>query len=382
MMMNYALSHMTEKVLAARNSLKPIHIRGGGSKAFYGNPDSDLDDGAVTLDMKSLNGIVTYEPSELVLTAMAGTPLSEIMSALAEAGQMLPFDPPEFSDQATLGGCVAVGLSGPNSFSAGPLRHYVLGTQLLDAEGRVLTFGGEVMKNVAGYDIPRLLSGSMGIFGAIVRVSIKVMPVMRFDQTLQFDMTESQALERCRGVRALAMPIKCVAWLPNVSDENNQNANGQNVVGQSGTLSIRLAGAEPAVALAIKTLGGKVLAADTANKWWHDFREQQFDFFTHKPLWRLAVAANTPALNLGPTAFDLAGEVRWLAADVNAQTVRDAAVKARGHATLFKREHIDQCPAEGVFHPMSADIHQIVKRLKHEFDPHGLFNPGRLVLGL
>jgi glycolate oxidase FAD binding subunit len=382
--MNYSLNQMAEKVLAARNSLKPIHIRGGGSKTFYGNPNLDVQEGDVTLDMTSLNGIVTYEPSELVLTAMAGTPLSEIKDTLADSGQMLPFDPPEFGAQATIGGCVAAGLSGPNSFAAGPLRHYVLGTQLLDAEGRVLTFGGEVMKNVAGYDVPRLLTGSMGIFGAIVRVSIKVMPVMRFDQTLQFDMTEAQALERCKGLRALAMPIKCVAWLPNVIDVNQQNASGSEIGGHdaNGTLSIRLAGAEPAVALAIKTLGGKVLTADAAKKWWHDFREQRFDFFTHKPIWRLAVAANTPALNLGSSAFDLAGEVRWLAADIDAQTVRDVAARAGGHATLFKREHLGPCPADGVFHPMSVDIHGIVKRLKHEFDPHGLFNPGRLVLGL
>jgi len=368
-MMNYSLSHMSEQVLAARNSLKPIHIRGGGSKAFYGNPDSDAKQCAVTLDMTSLKGIVTYEPSELVLTAMAGTPLSEIKAALSEADQTLPFDPPEFGDQSTIGGCVAAGLSGPNSYAAGPLRHYVLGTQLLDAEGRVLTFGGEVMKNVAGYDIPRLLTGSLGIFGAIVRVSIKVMPVMRCDQTLQFDMTEAQALERSTGLRALAMPIKCVAWLPN----------GQ---GESGTLSIRLAGADPAVAHAIKALGGEVLTTFVATQWWHDFKEQQFKFFAYRPLWRLAVAANTPAMNLGPTAFDLAGEVRWVAADVDPQAVREAATRARGHATLFKREHLGQCPADGIFHPLSADIHQIVKRLKHEFDPYGLFNPSRLVLGL
>jgi glycolate oxidase FAD binding subunit len=369
-MMNYSLSQMAEQVLAARNGLKPIHIKGGGSKSFYGNPEPELAEGAVTLDMTHLTGIVTYEPSELVLTAMAGTPISEIKTVLAENGQTMPFDSPQFGDQATLGGCVAAGLSGPNSFAAGPIRHYVLGTQLLDAEGRVLTFGGEVMKNVAGYDIPRLLTGSLGVFGAIVRVSIKVMPIMRCEQTLQFDATEAQALERCKGIRALAMPIKCVAWLP-----NGQNENG-------GTLSIRLAGAEPAVKHAMNVLGGEALATDAARQWWHDFKEQQFKFFAHRPLWRLAVVANTPALNLGPTAFDLAGEVRWLAADVAPQTVRDAATRARGHATLFKREHSEECPAEGVFQPMSPDIYQIVKRLKHEFDPHGLFNPGRLVLGL
>jgi glycolate oxidase FAD binding subunit len=369
MMMNYSLSHMAEQVLAARNSLKPIHIRGGGSKNFYGNPETELKDGAIALDMTSLQGIVTYEPSELVLTAMAGTPIREIKAVLAENGQTMPFDSPEFSDQATLGGCVAAGLSGPNSFVAGPIRHHVLGTQMLDAEGRVLTFGGEVMKNVAGYDIPRLLTGSLGIFGAIVRVSIKVMPVMRCDQTLQFDMTETQALDFCKGIRARALPIKCVAWLPNAE-------------GKNGTLSIRLAGAEPAVIHAATVLGGQLLDAEAAKQWWHDFKEQQFQFFAHRPLWRLAVAANTPALNLGPTAFDLAGEVRWLASDMAPQAVRDAATLARGHATLFKREHSDQCPADGVFQPMSPDIYQIVKRLKHEFDPHGLFNPGRLVLGL
>lgn len=368
-MIDYSLSHMAEQVLAARNSLKSIHIMGGGTKAFYGNPAFDSDAGTVKLDMTSLKGIVTYEPSELVLTAMAGTPLSEINSTLLEAGQTLPFDPPNFGGKATLGGCVAAGLSGPNSYAAGPLRHYVLGTQILDAEGRILTFGGEVMKNVAGYDLPRLLSGSMGIFGAIVRVSIKVMPLMRCDRTLQFDMTEQEALMRCKGLRAQALPIKSVAWLPSHQ-------------GDRGVLCIRLAGADPAVSYAAQKLGGETMSTDIATKWWHDLREQNHPFFAGRPLWRLAVAAHTPVLNLGPTAFDMAGEVRWLAAEVDPQTVREVATRAGGHATLFKREHVNQYPADGVFQPMAVGVHQIVKRLKHEFDPHGLFNPGRLVLGL
>lgn len=377
-MTDYSLSHMAEQILAARNSLKPILIKGGGTKSFYGNPIlDDQRDGAVTLDMTTLRGVVSYEPSELVITAMAGTPLSDIKSTLAQSGQALPFDPPEFGAQATLGGCVAAGLSGPSSFAAGPLRHYVLGTQMLDAEGRLLSFGGEVMKNVAGYDIPRLLTGSMGIFGAIVRVSIKVMPMMRHDQTIQFECTQQQALDRCKGLRAQAMPIKSVAW---IAHHNTLETAG--AFDAQGVLRIRLSGALPAVTHAIQVLGGDTMPDEHAQKWWRDLREQQLDFFKTATLWRVAVRANTPALDLGPTSFDLAGEIRWVAAELDPQQVRDIAQRHGGHATLFKRAHLEQCPADGVFQPMAAGVHQIVKRLKHEFDPCGLFNPSRLVLGL
>lgn len=366
--MDYALSQLCEQVMTARANFHAIEIVGGGTKRFYGN-QIPAEDNATRVEMSAISGIVTYEPSELVLTALAGTTLSEIESTLAEKGQMLAFDPPRFGAASTIGGVVASGLSGPLSFGYGPLRHYVLGAHLLDAQGRILRFGGEVMKNVAGYDVSRLLTGSMGMFGVIVQVSLKVLPLPMRDATLVYDLNESQALDRCKGLRAKAMPIKAAAWLPGSDSE----------VGQ---LAIRLCGAESAVEQARQTLGGEMLDAEAANHWWHSFRDQTAAFFGTGPLWRLAVKAQTPALGLGPTAFDLGAEVRWVTGELDVGLVRETATAAGGHATLFKGVGATTAPADGVFQPMAPAARAIVQRLKQEFDPKSIFNPGRLVAGI
>lgn len=366
--MDYALSQLCEQVMTARANFHAIEIVGGGTKRFYGNP-MPAQDNTTLLEMSSISGIVTYEPSELVITALAGTPLAEIESTLAEKGQMLAFDPPRFGPGSTIGGVVASGLSGPLSFGYGPLRHYVLGAHLLDAQGRILKFGGEVMKNVAGYDVSRLLTGSLGMFGVIVQVSLKVLPVPMRDVTIVFEATEAQALESCAGLRAKAMPIKAAAWLP---------VDGSD----SGQLAMRLCGAESAVAQACDTLGGETLAPQAATQWWNALRDQTDTFFAQGPLWRLAVRAQTPALNLGPSAFDIGGEVRWVAADGEPSLFRQAAVAAGGHATLFRGNRPQDGSSDGVFQPLAPAAREIVRRLKKEFDPKSIFNPGRLVAGI
>lgn len=367
--MDYSLSQLCEQVMTARANFHAIEIVGGGTKRFYGNPMPPSGK-ATRLDMSPISGIVTYEPSELVMTAMAGTPLSEIEHTLADKGQMLAFDPPRFGSASTIGGVVASGLSGPLSFGYGPLRHYVLGAHLLDAQGRILKFGGEVMKNVAGYDVSRLLTGSMGMFGVIVQVSLKVLPKPIRDVTLAFELSQAQALADCAGLRAKAMPVKAAAWIP--ADNHKTTA--------SGRLAIRLCGAESAIAQARHALGGELLDADLANQWWGSLRDQTAPFFADKPLWRLAVRSQTPDLGLGPTAFDLGGEVRWVTGDMEAARVRQAASQAGGHATLFRG--MDALPSDGVFQPMAPAARTIVQRLKNEFDPKSIFNPGRLVAGI
>ncbi len=370
--MDYALSQLCEQVMTARANFHAIEIVGGGTKQFYGNP-MPAKDKATRLDMSTISGIVTYEPSELVITAMAGTPLSEIERTLADKGQMLAFDPPRFGAASTIGGVVASGLSGPLSFGYGPLRHYVLGAHLLDAQGRILKFGGEVMKNVAGYDVSRLLTGSMGMFGIIVQVSLKVLPKPICDVTLAFELTQTQALEHCAGLRAKAMPVKAAAWMP-------QGNGGSDSSGITGRLVIRLCGAESAIELARQSLGGEVLEPEAAESWWSAFRDQRASFFNERPLWRLAVRAQTPELGLGPTAFDLGGEVRWVTGDMEAARVRQAATDAGGHATLFRSANV--LPPDGVFQPMAPTARAIVQRLKNELDPKSIFNPGRLVAGI
>jgi glycolate oxidase FAD binding subunit len=373
--MDYALSQLCEQVTTARANLQPIEILGGGTKRFYGNALATAGH-VCRLDLSGLSGVVTYEPSELVVTALAGTPLTEIEQTLAERGQMLAFDPPRFGQGSTIGGVVASGLSGPLSFGYGPLRHYVLGAHLLDAQGRVLKFGGEVMKNVAGYDVSRLVAGSLGMFGVIVQVSLKVLPVPKRDETLLFELNEADALARCRGFRARAMPIRAAAWLPDArsSSESNSRCNGQ--------LAIRLAGADSAVEQAMSELGGQRMDATEAQQWWMAMRDQTAPFFASGALWRLALRAQTPTLDLGSTAFDLGGEVRWLTGVEDADRVREVALACGGHATLFRPSADEPIPADGVFQPLTPTARSIVQRLKKEFDPKSLFNPGRLVAGI
>ena len=211
--MDFVLSELCDQVMTARAGHKPLFVMGGGSKAFYGNyRPVTPQDGHCLLDMTPYRGIVSYHPSELVVTVRAGTPLAELEAALAEHGQMLAFEPPHFSPAATVGGCVAAGLSGPRRMSAGALRDFVLGARLLDSDGRVLSFGGEVMKNVAGYDVSRLLAGSHGIFGAILEVSLKVVPKPMQEVTLILPSTQAQALASFALWRGKPLPISATSW--------------------------------------------------------------------------------------------------------------------------------------------------------------------------
>ena len=365
--MNYEISQLIDQVLTARAKLQPILIRGGGTKAFYGNPFVQQTDAPIVLDMRGVSGIVNYHPSELVMTALAGTPLREVVQTLEAAGQMLAFDPPAFGVEATLGGCISAGLSGPGRFGAGPVKDFVLGAHLLDAQGRVLKFGGEVMKNVAGYDVSRLLTGAMGMFGALTQVSVKVAPKPFEVCTLEWEMTEAQALERCLSWRAHPLPIAATVWEP---------------FGSTGRLRVRLSGAAAAIRSACGKLGGERLAADDAQQYWIDVREQQLTFFSTPVLWRIACAPGSPVLNLGPTLAEWGGGQRWIAAECDASQVRAAAEKVGGHATLFKFPAGYTLPTQGVFHPLSAGVAMISKRLKQEFDPQAAFNPGRLIAGI
>ncbi len=382
--MDHVIAQLREQVLDAARQRNTVLIEGGGTKNFYGNHALNSTDKAalntidnrvphntnasVALKLSALHGIINYQPTELVLTAWAGTPLQEVIDTLAASSQMLAFDPPAFGAQATLGGCVAAGLAGPGRYSGGPVKDYVLGTHLLTASGNILKFGGEVMKNVAGYDVSRLLVGSMGMFGALTQVSVKVAPMPQEVFTLEFVLDEASALALCHGWRAQPLPISATAW--------------QSTEGTSGCLRVRLAGAGAALKTARLKMGGQVLPEAQALEFWAVLREQKLSFFTIPTLWRLAVAPGTPALNLGPTLIEWGGGQRWVASALEATTVRRVAEQAGGHATLFRSSGDQTMPDKGVFHPLTDGVLDVVKRLKQEFDPLGLFNPGRLVHGL
>lgn len=349
--MTALIKDWTSRIYDAAETGATLSLRGGGSKCFYGGPES-----GEILDVSGYRGIVAYEPTELVVTARAGTPLVELEAALAEKGQWLAFEPPHFTAGATVGGMLASGLSGPRRQAVGAVRDFVLGVKVLTGKGELLSFGGQVMKNVAGYDVPRLMAGSMGTLGLLLEVSLKVLPLPVAEKTLRFSLTESDALQRVNQWAGQPLPISASAW-------------------HDGVLSLRLSGAAAAVSAAEKTLGGDHL--DDAAAYWASLREQTHGFFTgDAPLWRLSVASTAPALDLGSTLIEWGGAQRWLRSG-DAQSVRTTAEKAGGHATLFRADDVLK-NASGVFHPLSAPLARIHRNLKNAFDPQGVFNPGRM----
>ncbi|NYT37101.1 glycolate oxidase subunit GlcE [Allopusillimonas soli] len=392
--MEYMLSELCEHVMTAHGAERPVYIRGGGTRDFYGEPCPADPEGPAVLDMSGYKGIVNYQPSELVITARAGTTLEEIEAVLHAEGQMLAFEPPRFGAGSTLGGAVASGLSGPRRVAAGPLRDFVQGAKLLEASGEVLSFGGEVMKNVAGFDISRLLAGSMGIFGALTEVSLKVLPLPQGEQTQVLEVDQAQALDLFNQWRSQPLPISASCWLGQADlasivspDAERDTANGDAPSFQrQGCLLLRLSGSDPAVAAAARKIGGTVLAAPQAATFWTALRDQTLPFFGHRPLWRIAVPPRTPALDFGHTMLEWNGGLRWVAgpAKLAAQPgngprdggLRDAVARHHGHATLYRYE--ERPAGVTVFHPLAPALRNITRRLKQELDPVGIFNPGRL----
>lgn len=351
-----------ERVTAAAASKTALRIRCGGSKDWYGQTAQ-----GELFDTRPYSGIIAYEPSELVITARCGTPLAEIDAALAERKQMLAFEPPHFGAGASVGGMVAAGLSGPRRASAGALRDYLLGATLLDGKGDILRFGGQVMKNVAGYDVSRMLAGTMGILGVILEVSLKVMPKPFAETTLRFAMSEIEALTRLNQWAGQPLPISASVWL-------------------DGVLMLRLSGAEAAVSAAKKQLGGDALADPVADAFWLTIREQTHAFFSAiaqpaASIWRLSLPSAAEALILGgQQLIEWGGAQRWLkvAGSADCAKIRSSVAAVGGHASLFRGGE----KSVGVFHPLAPTVAKIHHNLKTAFDPAGIFNPGRMYPGL
>lgn len=366
------IESLREQIRAATAEGRSLRIRGGGSKDWFGGAlAGDI------LDTRALAGIVDYEPTELVITARSGTPLAEIEAALAERDQMLAFEPPHFGAGATLGGAVAAGLSGPRRASSGALRDFVLGAVLMDGRGEVLSFGGQVMKNVAGYDVSRLLAGSMGSLGVMLQHSLKVLPRPVCEASVRFAMGEIAAIAQLNTWGGQPLPISASCW-------------------HDGVLTVRLSGAGAAVEAALRAFGGERLDAAAADAFWAALREQQHGFFQHPgPLWRLSLPSTAGALVLGgEQLIEWGGAQRWLrppargaeasAKDVTEYAAEAAAIRASvraagGHATLFRKGGAGSAAsAVPVFEPLAPAIARIHQRLKQAFDPAHLFNPGRL----
>jgi glycolate oxidase FAD binding subunit len=384
---------LTERVRDAAKNGTRLRLRGGGSKDFYaevliGEP----------LDMSAYRGVVSYEPSELVVTVRAGTPLAELEALLASQGQCLPFEPPHFGLDATVGGMVASGLSGPARASVGGVRDYMLGVKIINGQGEVLIFGGQVMKNVAGYDVSRLMAGSLGTLGVLLEVSLKVLPIAPAEATLMCaGVSQQQALDLLNAWGAQPLPLNASCWVHDSSAQLPRD-----------TLFVRLRGAVAAVDAAcppmsadVIALGGEVLRMDPAQARadWNACREQTLPFFAAPPaamaavstdlcLWRLSVPQTTPALALPAVVssplIEWHGGLRWVWAPAHAaELLRNAAQKVGGHATLF-RASAGRAAADkevGAFTALNAVQQRIQRELQKQFDPAGVFNTSRLAAG-
>jgi glycolate oxidase FAD binding subunit len=338
---------LLEQVNQALDNATPLRIQGSNSKAFLGRTTA-----GEILDTRAHCGIVSYDPTELVITARCGTPLAQLAQVLDAAQQMLPCEPPAFGEGATVGGMIACGLSGPRRPWSGSVRDFVLGTRVITGQGKLLRFGGEVMKNVAGYDLSRLMAGSHGCLGLITEVSLKVLPKPRQCLSISLELDIERALLHLAQWGQQPLPISAACH-------------------DGSRLHLRLEGGEGSVAAAHERLGGERLDAT----YWDDLNEQRLSFFDEdQPLWRLSLPHNTPRLSLpGRQLVDWGGAQRWLKSDAEATFIRQVVDEVGGHVTCFSHGLTDT-----PFQPLPPALMRYHRNLKQQLDPRGIFNPGRL----
>ncbi len=367
--MSHSFIQDTQEII--RNTIESkglLRITGSGTKDWFG---AELKGSA--LSTKGYQGIVNYQPDELVITVKSGTSIKEVELALDEKNQQFAFDPPYFGENATIGGMVCSGLAGPGRVSAGSLRDFVLGAKIMDGQGQVMNFGGTVMKNVAGYDVSRLMPGSLGTLALLLDVSIKVLPKPVATATLRLEIDQDKALHTMNLLASQPWPINASSW------QGEQN----------GVLHIRLSGAKAAVESATssfkKNFGMQLLESEEAKKFWSALKEQQSDWFKSSndeasPLWRFAVAPTSKPLELtGSTLIEWHGGQRWWQGKLDAATAKSIAAKAHGHASIFRSNEKDLAMLSSLNdNPLTKALVPVQDRLKKAFDPHGIFATGRL----
>lgn len=343
------LEALQQHIKTAAERHEPLRIIGSGSKDFYAESLA-----GTPFDVSDYAGIIKYEPEELVVTARCGTALAELEAALAERRQMLAFEAPHFGTGTTLGGAVAAGFSGPGRAHYGALRDFVLGTRVIDGLGNVLKFGGQVMKNVAGFDVSRLMTGSFGTLGMIAEVSLKVMPLPPFRATVQLETSEQDFITMANRWAGKPLPITATYF-------------------HSGVARVRLAGPESSVKAAQNVIGGETVSEDAA--FWAALRDHLLEFFQHDvPLWRVSVPATSASLLLGDSIIEWGGALRWIKSAETVAMIRGVVNKIGGSATLFRNGATER-PRLAPIAPAVLRLHE---RLKQSFDPHGIFNPDRL----
>ena len=347
-------NELAELVVDAINDKRVLNIIGGNSKSFYGRKA----EGEVITTTEH-SGVTNYEPGELVITARAGTSLTEIETLLKSKNQRLVFEPPHFSDTTTLGGAIATGINGPCRPWSGSARDSVLGVKMINGQGQILSFGGEVMKNVAGYDVSRLMTGSLGTLGILLEISLKVLPVSEKTKTIIIDCDDDNIIQRCVEINRQFLPITAMTYYKK-------------------QLYIRLSGNTASVDAAIKKLEGSVVED---NDFFSSIREQTHSFFNQSgTLWRISIPPATPHMESlsGEWLIDWGGAQRWLISDMEAEAIRSIVKAENGHATIFKSDN----NVDDVFQPLNNVQLHLHRMIRKAFDPSNVFNSGRLYKNL
>ncbi len=347
--------NLQQQVQNAIKTGQALNLQGGNSKSFYGNVNPSID--LQTLDISQHTGIVDYDPTELAITVRAGTRIRDLEALLAEHQQLLPFEPPCYSENATIGGAIASGISGPRRAYTGSARDTILGVQIINGEGEIANFGGQVMKNVAGYDLSRLMVRSMGTLGVILNVSLRVLPKPQHEITLNFEASQQDTLAYFRLLRKKQQIISGSVWI-----EDN--------------CYLRLSGTQQAVQHSENKLDGFKIS--NSEQFWTEIKNHKTAFFQqdNKPLWRLSLPASTPAITSikDDLLIEWGGALRWVYSNSPPNIIHSIANKHGGYATLFKGE-VSETPC---FTPLEPALFKLHKQLKNKMDPKGIFNPGRL----
>ena len=342
---------LARQVAAVAATGGALEIVGNGSKRFYGEASE-----ALAIEVAAHSGVIDYDPAELVITLRAGCRLSDVEALLAQNRQMFAFEPPNFAAEASIGGMVASGLAGPRRGFSGSIRDFVLGVKMIDGRGEILQFGGRVIKNVAGFDLSRVMTGSLGTLGIILEVSIRVVPVPETEASIALEHGSADAhLEWINELGSQPYPISASAW-------------------SDGSSRLRLSGSAQGVEHAIAELGGERIDFD-----WSALREQTHDFFAgDDAITRVSLPpACADELRDESQLIEWGGAQRWLRGDVDIPTLRKR-LESDGGSVCAYRNHAKDVR---VFQPLPPAILKLQRNLKTSFDPAGIFNVGRLYPG-
>jgi len=345
-------AELATQVAAVSAGGAAVEILGGGSKRFYGEAVEGL-----AIDVAAHSGIIDYDPAELVITLRSGCRLVDVEALLAQNRQMFAFEPPHFSPQATIGGMIATGLAGPRRGFTGSVRDFLLGARMLDGRGEVLQFGGRVIKNVSGFDLSRLLTGSLGTLGIILEVSIRVVPMFASEATLAFKHDTADAhIQWINEQGSQPYPISASTW-------------------HAGHSYLRLSASEQGVEQAIADLGGERVEFD-----WNALREQNHEFFeAEEPLTCLSLPPATRDITVGRSQLiEWGGARRWLTGEVDIESLRKQASVLGGGVCAFRGHDAEVA----VFQPLVPAMLKLQRSIKSSFDPAGIFNPGKIYPGL